>query len=87
MLAKTLLAAYVLAAALMPLAHHDALCHLKSSTHCTSCTVGSSGETASSAVPLDRLHLPDAGRAVLADPLRRHATPVRDSSGRSPPLV
>ena len=44
--AKLLLAAYVLAAALLPLAHHDIVCHLKSSTHCTTCVVGSSGETA-----------------------------------------
>ena len=66
--AKTLLAVYVLAAALMPLAHHDVLCHLKSSTHCTSCAVGSSGETASSAIALEGLRLPDAGRAILPTP-------------------
>ena len=30
----------------MPLAHHDIVCHLKSTTHCTTCVVGSSGETA-----------------------------------------
>jgi hypothetical protein len=84
-LARVLLAAYVLAAALLPLAHHDVLCHLKSSTHCTSCTVGSSGETASSAVPLDGLSLPDAGRAVLASLLCRPSAPAQDSAGRSPP--
>lgn len=87
MVAKTLLAAYVLAAALLPLAHHDVLCHLKSSTHCTSCAVGSSGETASSAVPLSDLRLPDAGGAIFVSPLYRQAAPVQDSSGRSPPLV
>jgi hypothetical protein len=86
-LAKTLLAAYVLAAALLPLAHHDVLCHLKSSTHCTSCTVGSSGEAASSAIPLEGLRLPDAGRMVLTNPVYRLSAPVQDSSGRSPPLV
>ena len=51
--AKALLAAYVLAAALLPLAHHDILCHLKSSTHCTTCAAASSGETAASTVGLD----------------------------------
>lgn len=87
MVAKTLLAAYVLVAALLPLAHHDALCHLKSSTHCTSCAVGSSGETASSAVALNDLRLPDAGSTILASPVYRQSAPVQDSSGRSPPLV
>jgi hypothetical protein len=86
-LAKTLLAAYVLAAALLPLAHHDALCHLKSSTHCTSCAVGSSGETAASAIPLEGLCLPDAGQTVLANSVHRQSAPVQNSSGRSPPLV
>jgi hypothetical protein len=85
--AKTLLAAYVLAAALLPLAHHDVLCHLKSSTHCTSCAVDSSGETASSAVALNDLSLPDAGRASFVRPVYRQTAPVQDSSGRSPPLI
>jgi hypothetical protein len=85
--ARILLGAYVLAAALLPLAHDDVLCHLKSSTHCTSCTVGSSGETASSAIALDGLSLPDAGRTVLASPLCRQSAPAQDSAGRSPPLA
>jgi len=85
--AKTLLAAYVLAAALLPLAHHDVLCHLKSSTHCTSCAVGSSGEAAPSAISLENLSLPDAGRTMPASSVRRLSAPVQDSAGRSPPLV
>jgi hypothetical protein len=83
--AKTLLAAYVLAAALMPLAHHDIVCHLKSTTHCTTCVVGSSGETAGWAVALDGVGLRDAGGAVLPSAACRHAAPVRATSGRSPP--
>jgi len=83
--AKTLLAAYVLAAALMPLAHHDIVCHLKSTTHCTTCVVGSSGETSGWAVALDGARLPDAGRAILPSDACCHAAPVRASSGRSPP--
>jgi hypothetical protein len=84
-LAKALLAAYVLAAALLPLAHHDVLCHLKSSTHCTTCVVASSGETAAWAVALDGIGLRDAGRAILLSTACRHSAPVRESSGRSPP--
>ena len=65
MFARVLLAVYVLAAALLPLAHHDVVCHLKSSTHCTTCVVGSSGETAAWAVALDGCAPADAGRAIL----------------------
>jgi hypothetical protein len=80
-----LLAVYVLAAALMPLAHHDVVCHLKSSTHCTTCVVGSSGETAAWAVALDGQGLADAGRALLPSDACCQFDLVRASSGRSPP--
>ena len=53
----------MLAAALLPLAHHDIACHLKSTTHCTTCIIGSSAEAAADPAPLDRLRLRDAGRA------------------------
>jgi hypothetical protein len=86
-LAKALLAAYVLAAAFLPLAHHDVLCHLKSSTHCTTCVVGSSGETAGWAVGLDGIGLRDAGRAILLSAACHHSSPVTASSGRSPPAI
>ncbi len=86
-LARALLAAYVLAAALLPLAHHDVLCHLKSSTHCTTCVVGSSGETAAWAVGLDGSGLRDAGRAILLSAAWNHSAPLRASSGRSPPAI
>jgi hypothetical protein len=85
--AKALLAAYVLAAALLPLAHHDVLCHLKSSSHCTTCVVGSSGETAAWSVGLDGIGLRDAGRALLRSAACHHSTPVCASSGRSPPAL
>ena len=81
MFARVLLAVYVLAAALMPLAHHDVVCHLKSSTHCTTCVVGSSGETAAWAVALDGLRLADAGRAILPSAACCH---VHSSSGPHP---
>jgi hypothetical protein len=85
--ARTLLAAYVLAAALLPLAHHDALCHLKSATHCATCVVGSSGETAAWSVGLDGIGLRDAGRAILLSASCHHSAPVSASSGRSPPAI
>lgn len=84
---KAVLAAYVLAAALLPLGHHDLACHLKSSTHCTTCVIGSSAELTADAATLMRLPLLDAGSAaVLPAP---HVVPVvlRASSGRSPPAA
>jgi hypothetical protein len=83
--AKFLLATYVLAAALLPLAHHDIVCHLKSTTHCTSCVVASSGETAPGTMAVDGLLLPDAGGASLPPSESSWPEQVRTTSGRSPP--
>jgi hypothetical protein len=81
----TLLAAYVLAAALLSFSHHDVICHLKSSTHCTSCLAGSSGETASGAAADVTAALDDAGQATETVKAFVHSTTIRTSSGRSPP--
>jgi hypothetical protein len=86
-LRKALLAVYVFAAVCLPLGHHDVICHLKSPTHCTTCAVASSGETPADTRPLDNFSLPDAGQATLASAERRHAEPLRASSGRSPPSL
>jgi hypothetical protein len=83
--AKLLLAAYVLAAALLPLAHHDVLCHLKSTTHCTTCVVASSGETPGWASGFDFMSLPDAGCALMPSAASLDSALVRAASGRSPP--
>jgi hypothetical protein len=82
---KIVLAVYVLAAALLPLAHHDVVCHAKSSTHCPTCVVGSSGETAPDPSDLARLGLTSAGDAILCS-----FAPVLDPAdsacpGRAPP--
>jgi hypothetical protein len=81
------LALYVFAAAMMPLAHHDVVCHLKSSTHCTTCVVGSSAEAAAGATALAQLHLNDAGAAPYAGPHVAAATLPGDLSGRAPPSI
>jgi hypothetical protein len=86
-LRRTLLAAYVLAAALLPLTHHDVACHLKSPTHCTTCTVATSGEAAPWAVLSSGLTMPDAGRAILQSATFCQSAPIRSSSGRSPPVL
>lgn len=85
--ARVLLAAYVMAAALLPLAHHDVICHVKSSTHCTTCLTTSSGEAAASAEALEEAILCDAGRATIVLVVTAHAAPTGASSGRSPPSL
>jgi hypothetical protein len=82
---KVVLGLYFLAAALMPLGHHDVVCHLKSTTHCTTCTTGSSAEAAADPSVLARFWLLDAG-ATICEPVKAaHSTAVRPASGRAPP--
>jgi hypothetical protein len=78
---------FALAVCLLPLAHHDILCHLKSSTHCTTCVVGSSGEAASDAATLTAIGLHDTGAAALAVEQPLTATSRCLSAGRAPPLA
>jgi hypothetical protein len=84
---KSLLTAYVLAAALLPLSHHGVICHLKSPTHCTTCLTASSAETTSHAATLDATPLTDAGRASSGTTIFVSSAPANSSSGRSPPSV
>ena len=84
---KAVLALYVLAAALMPFAHHDLVCHLKSTTHCTTCIVGSSAEAAADPALLARFWLNDAGATVF-DPVTQPDSAARPSTpGRAPPAA
>jgi hypothetical protein len=82
---KVVLALYILAAAVMPFGHHDLVCHLKSTTHCTTCTVGSSAEAAADPAVLARFWLLDAGATVCEPVDAAHSSAVRPASGRAPP--
>ena len=82
-----MLAVYVVAAALMPLSHHDLVCHIKSATHCTTCTVGSSAEAASDPALLARFWLLDAGATLLDRSSAPEAAPLLALSGRAPPAI
>jgi hypothetical protein len=84
---KFVLAFYVLAAALLPLAHHDIVCHLKSSTHCTTCVVGSSAESAGEPAVFGAFTLKDAGDAASPGAVDIESTPRTARSGRAPPVV
>ena len=82
---KVVLALYLLAAALMPFGHHDLVCHLKSNTHCTTCTVGSSGEAAADPAVFARFWLIDAGATVCEPSDEPVLSTGRSASGRAPP--
>jgi hypothetical protein len=84
---KVVLALYVLAAAFMPFGHHDLACHLKSTTHCTTCTVGSSAEAAVDPAVLARFWLLDLG-VTSTDPIQSPDVPDGSiSPGRAPPSI
>jgi hypothetical protein len=84
---KVVLALYVLAAALMPLGHHDLACHLKSTTHCTTCTVGSSAEAAADPAVLARFWLLDLGATSIDAVPAPDMPAVSTASGRAPPSL
>jgi len=82
---RAVLCLYVLAAALMPLGHHDIACHLKSSTHCTTCVVGASADLGSHSATPTGCGLDYAGTAIGA-PIPFFAEVLtHTSSGRAPP--
>jgi hypothetical protein len=82
---KVVLALYILAAALLPFGHHDLVCHLKSTTHCTTCTVGSSAEAAADPAVLAKFSLLDAGAAICQADATAGLSARRPASGRAPP--
>jgi len=84
---KLVLAFYVLAAAVLPLAHHDVVCHLKSSTHCTTCAVGSTAESADKPVVFGAFTLKDAGYATSPGAAHVESAPRTARSGRAPPVI
>jgi hypothetical protein len=86
-LLRAVLCLYVLAAALMPLGHHDIACHLKSSTHCTTCVVGNSADLASHSTAPAGCGLAEAGLAVGTDVGFIPEVPAGPSAGRAPPVL
>src|SRR5262245_28149398 len=83
--AKLVVALYFVALAALPFAHHDFLCHVRSSTHCDVCHVGTSGEDSSAHPPLPQVRLEDAGCAIEIVAQFESSALVVPSSGRSPP--
>jgi len=80
-------AAYIAALAALPFAHHDLVCHLKSSTHCTVCHVGTGADDTSVQPAIGQADLADAGRAGQAHVPPAASCVLLPSSGRSPPTA
>jgi hypothetical protein len=78
-------AAYVLALALLPFGHHDLVCHLKSSTHCTTCLAGTSADDNTAQPTQLTVTLADAGQTVETPHTSATSCVPASSSGRSPP--
>lgn len=82
---RFVIAAYVAALATLPFGHHDLACHLKTSTHCGVCHVGTSVDETGAQPALGQVNLADAGRATVAGASFARSSVSRPSSGRSPP--
>ncbi|PYR58192.1 MAG: hypothetical protein DMF85_11440 [Acidobacteria bacterium] len=81
---KLVAVAYIFALAMLPLGHHDVACHAKSSTHCSSCNLTSSGES-SAPSGLPAVIFADAGLADAPATERAASCPSVPTPGRSPP--
>jgi hypothetical protein len=82
---KFVVAVYIAALATLPFAHHDLACHLKSSTHCGVCHVGTSTDDTGLQPALGHADLADAGRTAEAGVSIADTRALLPSSGRSPP--
>jgi hypothetical protein len=80
-------AACLLALSALPFGHHDLVCHLKSSTHCTTCLVGTSADDASAQPAILTVVLADAGRTDDSARSIPVSCVLDSSCGRSPPAT
>ena len=86
MVLRFVLAAYIAALAAMPFAHHDLVCHLKSSTHCATCHVGTSTDPNGAQPALAAADLAYAGQTVDRTWAVAPSSAVTPSAGRAPPV-
>jgi hypothetical protein len=87
MILRGLVAIYIVAVAAMPFAHHDIVCHLKSSTHCSTCHIGTSGDQSSLRPSIARVTLTDAGQARASECPSVAPCATSLSAGRAPPAL
>jgi hypothetical protein len=86
LLLKVVVASYALALVVLPFGHHDLVCHLKSSTHCTTCLVGTSADDHGTQPALAPVSMDDAGQAIVSSRTLTVSRVPSPSSGRSPPV-
>ncbi len=84
---KLVLAFYVLAVSLLPLAHQHIVCHFKSATHCPACSVGSADESGWEPAMFGRFTLTVAGDVVCEPSRRIRLLAPSRRTGRAPPAV
>lgn len=87
MILRFVLVVYVAALATAPFGHHDLVCHLKSSTHCGNCHVGTSADPAASTPSLGSADFADAGRTAEHTSTVAVSCEISPSAGRAPPAV
>jgi hypothetical protein len=68
-----------------PALHHDFVCHLKSSAHCTACTSTPVASSEVHAVRPDDWSFPDAGQARVLEAPSVQVVTLLPTTGRSPP--
>jgi hypothetical protein len=81
------LAAYFAALAASPFTHHDLACHIKSSTHCATCHVGTSADPGGTQPSLTAADFPDAGRTAERTTTLVVSCEISPSAGRAPPAA
>jgi hypothetical protein len=79
------IAAYFVALAAMPFAHHDLVCHFKSSTHCSTCHVGASTDPSGTRPIVAAADFADAGAAQQRTSCLQARCTHSPSAGRAPP--
>jgi hypothetical protein len=79
-------AAFLLASAAMPFGHHSVECHLKSLTHCASCTAGAGARLADHHGGLVPMPRQDAGPALAPAPIAPDSPSLGRTSDRAPPV-
>jgi hypothetical protein len=80
-------AAFLVASASLPFAHHGIDCHLRSLTHCAACTVATSAKLAHDQAALLPLPARDAGPTVALATATPDSLSPRQISDRAPPSV
>jgi hypothetical protein len=85
LVSRIVAAAFFVALAALPFAHHDLACHLKSNTHCSSCHIGTSADAGGGDPALAHVQLVDAGRPVEAPSRLAAAFVLFALSDRAPP--